>query len=188
MNKTIADLQPNFDKIMKAVFRCKDINKKLLTFVRKDGLEITSSDINFIIKDLINGFFERELSYQNIKVKFDLQDNIPNILIDANQIRQVLINLINNASDAIGDGGTITINTKTADNEILITVTDTGCGIEKDKIEKIFLPFFTTKPVGKGTGLGLSVSYGIVKSHNGNMHVESIPGLGTSFIIHLPIK
>ena len=188
MNKTIADLQPNFDKIMKAVFRCKDINKKLLTFVRKDGLEITSSDINFVIKDLINGFFERELSYQNIKVIFELMDNIPQILIDANQIRQVLINLINNAADAIENGGTITINTKIVDNEITITVTDTGCGIEKDKIEKIFMPFFTTKPVGKGTGLGLSVSYGIIKSHNGNMHVESIPGLGTSFIMHLPFK
>ncbi|MFH1052301.1 MAG: ATP-binding protein [bacterium] len=187
VEKSIEDLQPHFEKIMKAVFRCKDINNKLLTFVRREGLNADYFDINVIIKELVSGFFERELSYENIKLKFSLKENLPKVYLDANQIRQVLINLINNAADAIGKGGEIAISTNLLSDKIVLSVSDTGKGIPHEEIDKIFLPFFTTKPVGKGTGLGLSVSYGIIKNHGGEIHVESVVGKGTSFIVELPI-
>jgi two-component system NtrC family sensor kinase len=187
-DKTISDLKPNFDKIMKSVFRIKDINRKMLSFVRAGETNLKKSDINESIKDLTSGFYEHELSLRNIKleVSYD-QDNIM-ALIDENQFRQVLINLINNAADAICEHGTIYIKTSKKANGININVSDTGSGIKPEEIDKIFLPFFTTKPTGKGTGLGLSVSYSIIKSFGGDITVESIPGIGTSFCIVLPVS
>lgn len=110
---------------------------------------------------------------------------MPAAFIDSNQFRQVLINLLNNAADAITPPGTITISTFTDGDRIGISISDTGCGINLEEIDRIFTPFYTTKPVGKGTGLGLSVSYGIIKNLGGDIAVESIPGKGTLFTILL---
>ncbi|MCP4754104.1 MAG: histidine kinase, partial [Proteobacteria bacterium] len=110
------------------------------------------------------------------------------VLIDPDQIKQVFINLINNASDAIVDSGSITVSTMAKDGNILVTVKDTGAGISQEQIDKIFDPFYTTKGVGKGTGLGLSVSLGIVESMGGKIEVQSIVGSGSSFTIRLPIR
>jgi CheY-like chemotaxis protein len=122
--------------------------------------------------------------------------------VDSGQIDQVLLNLATNARDAMPDGGLLTITTEEADppeelladtaslpttRYALLTVTDSGSGIEEHTREKIFEPFFTTKEVGKGTGLGLSMVYGIVKQHNGHILVNSEPGKGTSFLIYLPL-
>lgn len=186
VDKKISDLNVHFDKIMKAVFRCKEINKKLLTFVRKHDFEIKLHNVNEIIEDFISGFFEHEMLLKNIKIIKDYATDIPEVMIDHNQFRQVIVNLLNNAADAITPPGTITVKTSYDDKNVYISVVDTGSGISKEHIDKIFLPFFTTKPVGKGTGLGLSVSYSIIKNFGGTINVESILGKGTNFTIVLP--
>ena len=109
-------------------------------------------------------------------------------MVDPDQIRQVFLNLINNAGDAISGPGTITISTSRDQNYIRIAVTDSGKGMTYDQIQKIFDPFYTTKQAGKGTGLGLSVSLSIVRSMGGSIDVQSLPGAGSTFMVLLPIQ
>lgn len=184
--KTLEEMVPHFEKINNAVFRIKDINNKLLTYVRKDEHNLIESDLNQIIDEIIGGFIEREMKLDNIKIHRIFAKDLPKIKIDVNQFKQVIVNLVNNAKDAIEKGGTITIETKFDGSNFLISVADTGSGIPEDKINKIFLPFFTTKSVGKGTGLGLSVSLSIIKNFGGTIKAESIVGTGTVFTVVLP--
>jgi len=188
INKTINDLEPHFKKITNSVYRIKDINKKLLTFVRQDEYHLIEANVNEIIEDFLSGFLERELMLDNIEIKKDLNKNIPMIMCDNNQLRQVIINIINNAKDAINTTGEIKIKTYNDNQNVFIEISDNGTGIDESKIDKVFLPFFTTKPVGKGTGLGLSVSYNIIKSMGGTIHVKSKINEGTVFTISLPIE
>jgi len=185
---TFDDLIPHLDNIQKSAFRARDITRKLMTFVRKDDLKLDYHDINQIINELLEGFVEHELYVSNITLEKNLEPNLPKVFVDANSLKQVIMNLLNNARDAITPPGKITITTRKTDNKILISIKDTGCGISKEQMEKIFLPFYTTKPVGKGTGLGLSVSYNIIKSFGGTIEVESLVGKGSTFTIVLPIK
>jgi len=187
MNSSPEDLEPHLEHIYEAVFRCRDITRKLLSFVRQDGIELRQHDTNDIINDLIDGFFEREFSVSNIEIVRRLKKNIPSITTDSNQFKQVLLNIINNAADAITPPGKIIISTTFDGEHIIISISDTGKGIKEEDIGKIFMPFFTTKEVGKGTGLGLSVSYGIIKNLGGNIEVESIYRKGTTFTIKLPL-
>jgi signal transduction histidine kinase len=103
-----------------------------------------------------------------------------------NQLQQVFLNLSLNACEAMPGGGTLTISTMEDDGRVLVRLTDTGCGIKKDNLQRILEPFFSTKPVGQGTGLGLSVSYGIVRQHGGTLEVESEEGKGSTFTVVLP--
>ncbi len=107
---------------------------------------------------------------------------------DNQQIEQVLVNLVNNAVHAMGDGGKLRINLSQADGAVAIAVEDTGIGIPPENLRLIFDPFFTTKPEGEGTGLGLSFSYGIISNHSGHIEVQSKVGEGTTFTILLPVK
>ena len=182
------NIEPHLQNIYEAAFRCRDITRKLLSFVRHDDIELKQHNINDIINDLTEGFFERSLSVSNIKINLSLQEDLPGITTDGNQLRQVILNIINNAVDAIMPPGEIEITTSCKDQLITVAITDTGKGIKDEDIDKIFMPFFTTKEVGKGTGLGLSVSYGIIKNLGGNFEVESIYKKGTTFRIKLPIK
>ena len=117
-----------------------------------------------------------------------LSQEVEEIQAISDQIKQVLLNLINNAIEATPPGGTITVTTRRLDNEtITITVADTGTGIEGTDLKHIFEPFFTTKSAVKGTGLGLSVSYGIIKRHGGEISVKSASGQGTTFTVSLPV-
>jgi CheY-like chemotaxis protein len=140
---------------------------------------------------------------ENIEFKLDLADRSLTVLADAGQIEQVLINLAANARDAMPEGGQLTISTELADvndayvaaygygkpgRYALITVTDTGQGMDAETQKKIFEPFFTTKDIGEGTGLGLSICYGIIKQHFGYIMVYSEPALGTAFKIYLPLN
>jgi signal transduction histidine kinase len=102
------------------------------------------------------------------------------------RINQVLLNLLTNALDACPAGGTVTVRSRPAPGGVEIHVLDTGSGIDPSIRDKIFDPFFTTKPVGRGTGLGLSISYGIIQEHGGRIDVDSTPGRGAHFIVHLP--
>ncbi len=185
-NLKIDELEPHFKKINSAIYRIKDINKKLLTFVRQKDESETVVNINELIDDLISGFFERELNVDNITIKRNFKRDIPNILTSSNQLRQVIINLINNAHDAIKTNGEIKITTDFDKNNVIIKIEDNGCGMTSEQMSKIFLPFYTTKPVGKGTGLGLSVSYSIIKNLGGTIEVQSKLNVGTEFTITIP--
>ena len=136
---------------------------------------------------------------RSVLTQVSLQQNLsplPPVMLDSNQIKQVLVNLLNNALQAMPDGGRLLVATRLTESEIdgmdhqmaAVYVSDSGAGIPPENLGRIFDPFFTTKEVGQGTGLGLSVSYSIVEKHNGRIEVESVPGQGSTFIVLLPIN
>jgi len=170
------------------VFRAKDITGKLLKSSRKNVPRLVKSNLNRILDDVVDGLIEKEFQVVNIELIKQYDAHLPEVLVDPDQIRQVLQNLINNAGDAIDGPGKITLTTKTGNGRVQIIVSDTGKGMSYEKMGKIFLPFFTTKEVGKGTGLGLSISLSIVESMGGSIDVQSMPDFGTSFIISLPVN
>jgi two-component system, NtrC family, sensor kinase len=130
---------------------------------------------------------ELDLRTSNIEVRNELASGLPEFVANANQLEQVLLNLINNARDAIGRGGRITLRGRAEGEWVLLELEDTGRGMTPEVMSKVFFPFFTTKGVGKGTGLGLSISYGIVKSMGGRIEVQSTVGVGTTFTLFFPI-
>lgn len=166
--------------------RAKEIVLGLRNFSRADEEKTQAFDVNQGIDSTLR-LLTGELK-NKILVRKDYNE-VPKINCNINQMKQVFMNILSNASHAIEDQGDIFITTEflTEEKQVRITFRDTGVGIEKDELEKIFDPFYTTKAVGQGTGLGLSISYGIVKSHGGQILVESEPGKGTSFIIDLPV-
>ncbi|MEK7332343.1 MAG: ATP-binding protein, partial [Nitrospirota bacterium] len=172
---------------------------KLLGFARRRSYEILPFDINEVIKDTVK-LLEKVVD-KKINIRLELGDNIPLIECDVNQMEQVIMNLIVNARDAMPDGGVILIKTGYVNTEkhmpdippyinpgeyILLRVSDSGCGMPEDIIDKIFEPFFTTKDCGKGTGLGLFMVYGIIKDHGGYISVKSKINKGSVFDIYVP--
>jgi two-component system NtrC family sensor kinase len=147
----------------------------------------TQVDINGLVRQTILLLGKRD-AFQDIQLVESLTEPLPHVHGDKNQLQQVLINLSLNACEAMPNGGTLMLATSGADGRIVIEVTDTGCGIKQEHLDKVLEPFFTTKPVGKGTGLGLSVSYGIVQQHGGTLEVESQEGKGTTFKVTLPVR
>ena len=166
--------------------RAKDIVLGLRNFSRADEEKTQAFDVNSGIDSTLK-LLSGELK-NKVLVRKDYNE-VPKINCNINQMKQVFMNILNNAAQAIEGEGSIFIKTSFSSDEKLVRVEikDTGCGIEKDNLEKIFDPFYTTKTVGEGTGLGLSISYGIVKSHGGNIMVESIIDEGTTFVIELPV-
>jgi two-component system NtrC family sensor kinase len=144
--------------------------------------------VNILLDEVVDGFWIQEMAVSNISIERHYHPAMPKISTDGNQLKQVFLNILNNAVDAIRPPGRISITTSHADSEISVAIADTGKGITEEQIERIFMPFYTTKEVGKGTGLGLSVSYSIVKSLGGKIQVESIPGQGSVFTVVLPIR
>ncbi|MFA4829584.1 MAG: PAS domain S-box protein [Thermodesulfovibrionales bacterium] len=174
---------------------------KLLGFARRRSYEILPFDINEVIKDTVK-LLEKVVD-KKINIRLELGDNIPLIECDVNQMEQVIMNLIVNARDAMPDGGVILIKTGYVNTEkrmpeippyinpgeyILLRVSDSGCGMPEDIIDKIFEPFFTTKDYGKGTGLGLFMVYGIIKDHGGYLSVKSKINKGSVFDIYMPVS
>ena len=166
----------------KEIDRCSKIINDLLGFTRVTKPTRLSSDINVVVSEAIS----RVEIPKYIKLSKNMQTNLPMIMIDANQIDQVLINLIENACQAITDNGELIISTKVSKSFIEIEVCDSGCGIPQKEIKKIFDPLFTTKP--SGTGIGLAVCYGIIQKHNGIIDVKSQEGIGTKMCIKLPLE
>lgn len=179
-----ADLKVIIDETI----RCRDIVKGILDFARETRIDKRPGSLNRIINELLM-ILEKHVNFQNIRIKKDLAENLPEINIDVNQIKSVFNNLAVNAADAMHDGGDLAIRTRydEAAKKIVVTVSDTGTGIKKENLSKIYDPFFTTKETGKGTGLGLSVTYSIVQRHNGTIKVESTEGKGTTFTIEFPV-
>jgi CheY-like chemotaxis protein len=130
----------------------------------------------------------RRLIGEDIEIAMLAAPGLPSVLADRSQVEQVILNLSVNARDAMPSGGTLTIETRTADERVALIVTDTGVGMTSETLEHIFEPFFTTKTVGEGTGLGLATVHGIVNQSGGEVLVYSEPGLGTSFKVYLPMS
>jgi PAS domain S-box-containing protein len=188
------------NEVLIATDMAANLTKRLLLFSRKQLVEVKTVHLNEIIAGLQQMLVR--VIRENIEFKLDLAD-VPLILqADAGQIEQVLINLTANAKDVMPEGGRLTISTGIADIDdeyiaaygygkpgkyALITVADTGHGMDAETQMRIFEPFFTTKGIGEGTGLGLAISYGIIKQHGGYIKVCSEPGYGTSFKIYLPL-
>jgi len=176
-------------KIVQEATRCKEIVKSLLEFSRQSGPKMELTDVNRAIIDGLL-FLENQATFHNIEILKELDPFLPPIWGNAGQLKQVFMNIIVNAADAMQGRGTLTIKTYPSedDKQAVIEFTDTGQGIPDSILPNIFDPFFTTKEVGTGTGLGLSMSYGIVKEHRGDIEVDTIVGTGTTFRIVLPIE
>ncbi len=168
--------------------RMKRLIHDLQSFNRPTNNLRKEIDLHQVIEAILS-LIEKELKIKRISIVKEYSDLVPAISVVEDQLKQVLLNIIKNAGEAIGEaGGVVTISTSQKDKSVLIKIHDSGCGIKEELKEHIFEPFFTTKSAVKGTGLGLSVSYGIIKSHGGDIRVESEPGQGTSFTITLPVK
>ena len=152
--------------------------------VRPIGLELREGDINALISDLTD-FVRMELEQSNVRCFLELDENIPPFLMDERFMKHVMLNLIKNAQFAMPKGGLLTIATKKLDNDIHISVCDTGMGIKDENLSKIFEPYFTTRE--SGTGLGLTTVYKIIREHRGEISVDSREGEGTNFEIILPL-
>jgi two-component system NtrC family sensor kinase len=166
--------------------RCRRITHNLLSFARKLEPKVESVTLNSLIEDVVN-LVEREAMINDITITRKFDQELPAIRTDASQLRQVFLNIINNAVDAIGRRGEITVKTHLAEDYVCAEITDTGHGIAKEDLDRIFLPFFTTKPPGKGTGLGLAICYGVIEKLGGRLTVESAEGKGTTFTVCLPM-
>ncbi len=172
--------------IIREATRCKTIVNDLLNFSRQNEVLAQDTDLNALLSSLAEEQAMREL-YRNIHIETDLDLNLGTIQADPLQLHQVFTNLMNNAAEAMPDGGTLTLRTRNGpvSGSVTVEVQDNGVGITKEDMKKIFTPFFTTKPIGKGTGLGLAIIYGIVKMHRGQLSVQSEVGKGTTFTITL---
>jgi len=177
----------DLEKIVQEATRCKDIVKSLLEFSRQTEPKMEPTDIN---KGITDGLFflENQALFHNIKIVKSLSPVLPMVRGNPGQLKQVFMNIIVNAAEAMSGGGTLTIKTAPSDDQkaVYIDFVDTGEGIPPENLTRIFDPFFTTKELGKGTGLGLSTSYGIIDEHGGRIDVKSQVGKGTTFRIELP--
>jgi PAS domain S-box-containing protein len=175
------------EKITSQTFRASEIVNNLLSFSRMNAAEFSAVDIHKVINETLS-LAEHPLKTAQIRVSSDLLAETPVVTGNAGKLQQVFLNLILNARDAMPDGGVLGVRTSIVDGRIEIVVTDSGVGISREHIKKIYDPFFTTKTAGKGTGLGLSVTYGIVQEHGGSISVESKVGGGTSFRLDFPLS
>ena len=188
-----ADVDPKYrrqlDLIFKAAQRCQKIVQSLLSFARRHPPERRAVSMSGLVEAVLD-LVAYPLRTGNIEVKLQLDPSLPPVLADAHQIQQVLLNIINNARQAIEahqPSGRITITTELRGPNVQLTIQDDGPGISEENLRRIFDPFFTTKEVGKGTGLGLSLCYGIIKEHGGSITPSSRRGEGATFIIELPV-
>ncbi len=189
----MAELHDSINQIGLQVQRCSEITHSILKFGRKTETTPTDVDLREFIPGVVQ-MIAGKASVNGVNIQLDIADDTPPVHGDSGQLQQVLINLLNNAMDAIYEkhgvrGGELMITSgHDGKNMVHISVKDNGCGIGNEDQKKIFSPFYTTKPIGKGTGLGLSVCYGIINAMGGSMEVASEKGIGTTFTVRLPIS
>lgn len=190
-SEDLKELEDSIDQIKRQIDRCSKITHAVLKFGRENEFVSTDIDLGVFIPEVVS-MVENKAAVEGITVKQEISEDIIPVQGDPGQLQQVLINLINNAIDAIveihgSEGGKLNIGAGLkGDGKVQLSVKDNGAGISPENLKKVFSPFFTTKPVGKGTGLGLSVCYGIIDKMGGVMEVSSQKGAGTTFTIDLP--
>lgn len=181
-----ASLRHDLEVIAREAGRARDIVRNLLDFARQTKPQRLPTDVNHVLKqtlDLIRQYIEKS----GVIITEDYAPDVGLLTLDSGQIKQVFLNLITNAAQAMPKGGTLSLRTACLGDEVAISVSDTGQGIPPEIQDRIFEPFFTTKAVGEGTGLGLSVSFGIVQEHGGRISVESRVEQGSTFTVWLPV-
>jgi PAS domain S-box-containing protein len=165
--------------------RLTEMLRKMLSFSKPDEEEKQPTDINIILDEILL-LHEKQLRENSIRISSKFAKNLGKVHASKNQLRQVFLNMISNARDAMPDGGALTVRTRAKGDNVQIKISDTGVGIRDENIDRIFDSFFTTKDNVKDVGLGLSVCYGFIKDHGGDIKVESELGSGTTFAITLP--
>lgn len=176
----------DIEKIVTASLHAREIIKKLLLFARQTPTFKGPMDLNRVILGAVD-LFKHHFEQEGIDLVCDLCPEMPVMAGDAGQLTQVLVNLVVNAVQAMPEGGRLVVRTQVEDRHAVCIVEDTGVGMTEEILDRLFVPFFTTKEVNEGTGLGLPVVHGIVTSHGGTMAVRSKPGKGTTFTLRLPI-
>ena len=175
--------QKDLEVIVKEVERLENITSQILDYSREPKLILREHNINELIREALL-VLKDKLRHQNIQVKTNLCQDLEKTKVDAQRLKQVLFNLIENGVEAMSDGGVLKIETKKQEKYVILVIEDTGSGIPEDIKKDIFVPFFSTKP--NGSGMGLAVSKKIIQDHNGHITVESSLGKGTKFNIYLP--
>ena len=187
-SEDLAQIRDSLNQVRVQVDRCGEITQSLLKFARQKESRQRAVDLSVFLPEVI-GLVKRKASVEGVSLRLDIPDDVANVQADPAQLQQVIVNLLNNALYAIAEkhgpsGGELVLEASAASNgKVFLSVRDNGSGITKEHMEKIFTPFFTTKPVGKGTGLGLSICYGIISKMGGTMEVSSEEGKGTTFTI-----
>jgi two-component system NtrC family sensor kinase len=195
--RDLIEYSPNFpdrekflsltDSIVQSVERCRTVTHRLLGFARRMDVEVEVLELNEVLREVM-GFLEKEALHRNIDVRLQLAVDLPRIASDRGQLQQVFLNILNNAFQAVDDGGFVSITSWDRDPDTVgVSIQDNGKGMSEETLKHIFEPFFTTKK-GSGTGLGLSITYGIVKKLGGDIEVHSKEGQGTTFTVFLPKK
>jgi two-component system, NtrC family, sensor kinase len=187
-SENFGEFEDSLKKIDYHVDRAKKVTHRLLGFARRMEPTQERVNVNKVLEETIE-FLRNEAHYRNIEIHSEYALNLPETTSDSTQLQQVFLNILNNAIDALGKDGKITIQTVLCEREkeMAINIADNGPGIPNEVLSRIFDPFFTTKEVGKGTGLGLSISYSIVEKLGGRIMVASEVGKGTTFTIYLPV-
>jgi len=176
------------DSILDAVDRCGTITRQLLGFVKQFDVKIKNVNLQKLISQVLS-FHRKEAEYRQINVTVSIPDIFPELETDSSKLQQILVNLVNNAFQAVEEGNSLDIVARQVDtNTIELVIHDTGCGIPEENLKKIHEPFFSTKKDKSGTGLGLSITYSLIKKLGGRISVQSTEGVGTSFTIILPVK
>ena len=187
-SKNLSEFRRALKQIRTQGKRCKEITHKLLSFARKTDSTVQEVHLNELIEDIVT-ISAKRAKLGGIVINTDIQKELPPIQVSPTELQQVLLNLINNALDAMEERGTaLSVSARLEEDHIVIEVADDGPGIPEDNLSQIFDPFFTTKPVGKGTGLGLSICYGIIKKLGGEIRVQSIVDKGSKFRVRIPLK
>ena len=182
------EFSDSLEQILNQVKRCSEITHGILNFARKMHSVEQATDVNQLVEDMLR-WVEREGKPRNILFERRLDPGLSEVCTDAPMLRQVVLNLLNNASQAVDHDGTVTVGTvREGSRSLRIFVQDTGPGIAPEHLESIFTPFFTTKEPGKGTGLGLSLCQAMVAKLGGQINVSSEPGKGALFNVILPLK
>ncbi len=166
--------------------RLSDLLRKMLSFSKPDQEERHPVEINSVLDEILL-LHEKQLKENDINIVQSFAEGLGLVNASKNQLRQVFLNMVSNARDAMPSGGTFSVTTRGDEDHIKVEIADTGMGIRKENIDKIFDSFFTTKGEVKGVGLGLSVCYGFIKDHGGDIEVKSQEGVGTTFTITLPV-
>jgi signal transduction histidine kinase len=179
------DAREKLKLISSQISRISRVTKDMTDFARTHPSARQSVDVNSIILTSLR-LAKFDESFRRLEIDVNLGTELTHIYADVDQLQQVFLNLLLNARDAMPDGGRLSIESMESGSECIVTVGDTGSGIDQKEINQIFDPFFTTKPPGKGTGLGLAVCYGIVTAHGGTIEVARGEYGGTNFVVSLP--
>jgi two-component system NtrC family sensor kinase len=179
-------LDRSVQRLRRQVTRCGDITGKMLQFGRDTGTTLAATAVGPVISE-VGGLVARRAQTAGVVIEVEVEPDLPAAWLDANELEQVLLNLVNNSLDAVSPGGSVRLSATQEAGEIILRVSDDGCGIPPENLDRIFQPFFTTKPVGQGTGLGLAVVYGIVGGWGATVDVQSEPGAGTTVSIRVPL-